>query len=58
MTWKGASLIGKNSHAGYIYISKGELMIEKDQLMGGTVEIDMNTIEDETMGVIINLLIT
>lgn len=32
-------------HVGYVYISKGELMIEKGQLMGGTAEIDMNSIE-------------
>ncbi len=32
-------------HAGYIYLSKGELMIENGQLMGGRAEIDMNSIE-------------
>lgn len=47
ITWKGASLAGTNSHTGYIYISKGELRIEKGQLTGGTIEIDMNTIEDQ-----------
>jgi polyisoprenoid-binding protein YceI len=47
ITWKGASLIGANSHTGYVYISKGELMIENGQLIGGTVEVDMNTIEDK-----------
>ncbi|WP_316803699.1 YceI family protein [Pedobacter nototheniae] len=47
VAWKGFSLIGSNSHNGYVYISKGELMIENGQLTGGTVEIDMNTIEDE-----------
>ena len=45
VTWKGSNSFG--SHTGYIYISKGELMIENGQLMGGTVEVDMNTIEDE-----------
>ncbi|MES2417068.1 MAG: YceI family protein [Bacteroidota bacterium] len=50
VTWKGSSLIGANSHTGYVYISKGELMIENDQLMGGTVEVDMNTIEDKSHG--------
>jgi polyisoprenoid-binding protein YceI len=45
--WQGSSLNGLNSHTGYIYISKGELMIEKGQLVGGTVEVDMNTIEDK-----------
>lgn len=42
--------IGLNSHTGYIYISKGELMIENGQLMGGTVEVDLNTLEDDKHG--------
>jgi polyisoprenoid-binding protein YceI len=40
-------LIGSNSHTGYVYISKGELMIENGQLMSGTAEVDMNTIEQK-----------
>lgn len=48
VTWKGAMLIGSNNHTGYVHISKGELIIENGQLMGGAAEIDMNTIEDET----------
>jgi len=44
VAWTGSSVHGK--HKGYAYISKGELMIENGQLMGGTVEVDMNTIED------------
>ncbi|MEO7978283.1 YceI family protein [Flavobacterium sp.] len=47
VTWKGGNLMGSNNHVGYVYISKGELIIEKDHLMGGTAEVDMNTIEDE-----------
>lgn len=47
VTWKGSMLIGSNNHTGYIHISKGELMIENGQLMGGAAEVDMNTIEDE-----------
>ena len=43
VTWKGSSVEG--AHTGYAYISKGELMIENGQLMGGTVEIDMNKTE-------------
>jgi len=43
VTWKGSNPLGP--HTGYVYISKGELMIEAGQLVGGTVEIDMNTIE-------------
>lgn len=50
VTWKGASLMGTNSHTGYVYIAQGELMIENNQLMSGTAEIDMNTIEDEKHG--------
>ncbi|MBX9782612.1 MAG: YceI family protein [Chitinophagaceae bacterium] len=45
VTWKGSSVGG--AHTGYVYISKGELMIENGQLMGGAVEVNMNTIEDE-----------
>lgn len=48
--WKGGMLMGTNSHTGYIYISKGALMIQNGQLKGGTAEIDMNTIEDESHG--------
>lgn len=44
VAWTGSSVHGK--HEGYAYISKGELMIENGQLMGGTVEVAMNTIEN------------
>lgn len=43
IAWTGSSVHGK--HEGYAYISKGELMIENGQLMGGTVEIEMNKME-------------
>jgi polyisoprenoid-binding protein YceI len=46
LTWEGSMVFGfEEEHIGYVYLSKGELMIEKGQLVGGTVEIDMNTIE-------------
>ena len=45
VSWKGSNPFG--AHTGYVYISKGELMTENGQLRGGTVEVDMNTIEDE-----------
>jgi polyisoprenoid-binding protein YceI len=46
LTWEGSMVFGfEEKHIGYVYISKGELMIEKSQLVGGTAEIDMNTIE-------------
>ena len=35
----------EEEHIGYVYTSKGELMIEGEQVVGGTAEIDMNTIE-------------
>jgi polyisoprenoid-binding protein YceI len=48
VTWKGyMQLVPKNAHNGYLYMSKGELIIEKGQLIGGTVQADMNTLEDE-----------
>ncbi|WP_199139480.1 YceI family protein [Pedobacter sp. ASV12] len=47
VTWQGSSLAGVNPHKGYVYLSKGELMIENGQLKGGTAEVNMNTIEDE-----------
>ncbi|MGB8195309.1 MAG: YceI family protein [Chitinophagaceae bacterium] len=45
VTWKGSSVQG--AHSGYVYISKGELMIDNGQLMGGTVEVNMSTIEGD-----------
>jgi polyisoprenoid-binding protein YceI len=46
--WKCSMVLaGKGSHYGYVSISKGELTIEKGQLVGGAVEVDMNTIADE-----------
>jgi polyisoprenoid-binding protein YceI len=45
ITWKGSMLFDiDEEHVGYVYISKGELMIENGQLTGGTAEIDMNSI--------------
>src|SRR5580698_6315552 len=46
LTWKGSMVFDfDKGDVGYVYISKGELMIEKDSLVGGTAQIDMNTIE-------------
>ena len=45
VAWKGSSVEG--AHRGYVYISQGELMIENGQLVGGTVEVDMSTIEGD-----------
>ena len=46
VTWKGSNSFG--SHTGYVSISKGALTIDNGQLVGGSAEVDMNTIEDET----------
>ena len=58
ITWYGSMLItSKGSHHGFINISKGELLIEKGgKLVGGTVEVDMNTIADEGHGTNNNLV--
>jgi polyisoprenoid-binding protein YceI len=48
ITWKGSMVFAsQGGHTGYINVSKGELMIEKSQLAGGTVDVDMNSIADE-----------
>jgi polyisoprenoid-binding protein YceI len=57
VTWKGSMVFAsKGQHTGYVYVSKGELIIEIDQLVGGTVEIDMNTITDPIHGSDNNLI--
>lgn len=43
--WKGFNTFG--SHAGYVHVSQGELIIKNGQLVSGKVDVDMNTIEDE-----------
>lgn len=50
VTWKGSSLMGSNSHTVFVYLSQGELKVENGQLTGGTIEVDMNTIEDKNHG--------
>ncbi|GAB3517379.1 YceI family protein [Emticicia fontis] len=46
VTWQGSMLFDfKEEHIGYVHPSNGDLMIDKGQLVGGTVEIDMNTME-------------
>jgi polyisoprenoid-binding protein YceI len=57
VTWKGSKVFApEEAHIGNVYISKGELTIEKGQLVGGTVEIDMNTITDPVHGSDNNLI--
>jgi ligand-binding sensor domain-containing protein len=46
ITWKGSMKISpEEKHIGYIYISKGDLWDEQNQLVGGEVDIDMNSME-------------
>lgn len=48
LTWKCSMAFAcKGGHNGYVMITKGELIIEKGLLVGGSVEVDMNTIADE-----------
>lgn len=48
VTWKGAMLVGTNSHTGFVKIAEGVLLIDNNRLAGGAAIVDMNTIEDET----------
>lgn len=51
VTWRGSmSFAGKGEHIGYVYLAKGEMIVEKHQLVGGTVEVDMNSIADKIHG--------
>jgi polyisoprenoid-binding protein YceI len=43
--WEGTALRGDGSATGDVDLLKGELLIENRQLVGGAVEVDMNTIE-------------
>lgn len=46
LTWEGSMVLSfDEKHRGYVYTKKGELIIDKDQLVGGTVEVNMNSIE-------------
>src|SRR5258706_3760045 len=57
VTWKCSMVLASiGQHTGYVYISKGELMIEKGKLVGGKVEVDMSTIADESHGYENNLV--
>ena len=57
ITWKGwNSLKPDQAHVGYVFVSRGELMIENDHLAGGVVVLDMNTITDKDHGSDNNLI--
>ncbi|GAB4036253.1 YceI family protein [Spirosoma gilvum] len=49
--WEGTTFLGDGTSTGNVDIKKGELLIESDRLsdrhlVGGTIEVDMNTIEN------------
>ncbi|MVM37900.1 transcriptional regulator [Spirosoma sp. HMF3257] len=45
--WEGTKFLGDGSNTGDVDLVKGELLIENRHLMGGAVEVDMNTIEQK-----------
>ena len=58
VVWHGSNAItSKGSHTGYASISKGELLIDKTgKLVGGAVDVDMNSLSDEKHGSDNNLI--
>jgi polyisoprenoid-binding protein YceI len=44
--WEGSKFLGDGSNTGDVDILKGELLIDNRHLVGGAVEVDMNTIEN------------
>jgi len=44
--WEGTKFLGDGSHIGDVDLLKGELSIDNRHLVGGAVEVDMNTIEN------------
>ncbi|GAB3944775.1 hypothetical protein GCM10028805_12770 [Spirosoma harenae] len=44
--WEGTTFLGDGSNTGDVDIVKGELVIDNRHLVGGAVEVDMNTIEN------------
>lgn len=44
--WEGSKFLGDGSNTGDVDILKGELLVEKHHLVGGAIEVDMNTIEN------------
>ncbi|GAB3930333.1 hypothetical protein GCM10028804_40040 [Larkinella terrae] len=45
--WEGSTLVSDGSWKGDVDIVKGELLIENRHIVGGAVEVDMNTIEQK-----------
>ena len=47
VSWIGSKPTGK--HNGYIPISKGSIAVSADKIVGGTIEMDLNNIENEDL---------
>lgn len=45
INWEGAKLIGSDNHLGVMSIQNGELLVEGEELVGGTFTLDMTSIE-------------
>ncbi|MVM29788.1 transcriptional regulator [Spirosoma sp. HMF4905] len=45
--WEGATFRGDDAGTGDVELVKGELLIDNRHLVGGTAEVDMNTIEQK-----------
>lgn len=44
--WEGSKFLGDGSNTGDVDILKGELLVENRHIVGGSVEVDMTTIEN------------
>ncbi|MEZ0538719.1 two-component regulator propeller domain-containing protein [Fibrella arboris] len=45
--WDGSTFLGEGTRTGNVGLLKGELLVENRQLVGGAVDVDMNTIEQK-----------
>lgn len=45
LAWEGAKVTGK--HNGKLKFSKGQIEVHNDQVVGGTFDVDMNSLTDE-----------
>jgi polyisoprenoid-binding protein YceI len=48
ITWKCSMVLaGKGSHNGFVSLANGQLILDRNQLVGGNVEVEMKSISDE-----------
>lgn len=43
--WKGTKMFGVKSHSGIIHLQSGFITVKDEKLLGGSFNVDMNTIE-------------